>query len=77
MKLEAERGIDATRVYDSKVDVWAVGILAYELLIGRPPFEVAEQRMTAERIARCEDIHYPCYISSPAQDFVRSVSRKD
>lgn len=27
-----------TGSYDNKVDVWAVGIVVYELLHGRPPF---------------------------------------
>lgn len=26
--------------YDEKIDVWAVGILTYELLIGDIPFEI-------------------------------------
>ena len=26
--------------YNEKVDVWGVGVLCYELLVGRPPFEV-------------------------------------
>jgi aurora kinase len=26
--------------YDEKVDLWAIGILAYELLIGDIPFEI-------------------------------------
>jgi serine/threonine protein kinase len=26
--------------YDEKVDLWAIGILAYELFIGNSPFEI-------------------------------------
>lgn len=29
--------------YTAAVDAWAVGVLAYELLVGRPPFEAAER----------------------------------
>lgn len=27
-------------LYDEKVDIWAVGILAYELMVGQTPFQV-------------------------------------
>jgi serine/threonine protein kinase len=27
--------------YDEKVDLWAIGILAYELLLGKSPFDIS------------------------------------
>ena len=36
--------------YDEKVDVWAVGILLHELLVGRTPFEVNDATETAAAI---------------------------
>lgn len=30
--------------YDEKVDLWAIGILAYELFFGCSPFDINEQQ---------------------------------
>lgn len=30
--------------YDSKVDIWNIGILTYELLYGKPPYEIRSSR---------------------------------
>ena len=38
------------QAYDEKVDVWAVGILVHELLVGRTPFEVEDPSETAAAI---------------------------
>ena len=32
--------------YDDKIDAWSIGILAYELLVGRPPFEDKIRNLT-------------------------------
>ena len=38
------------RAYDSTVDIWGLGILSYEFVVGRPPFESESQKETYERI---------------------------
>ena len=35
--------MNTIRPYDDKVDVWAAGILAYECVVGKPPFEVNDE----------------------------------
>ena len=37
---------------DERVDLWTLGILCYEFLVGSPPFEEAEQEMTNRRICK-------------------------
>jgi aurora kinase A len=31
--------------YDEKVDLWALGILAFELIVGSPPFETESHQV--------------------------------
>lgn len=41
--------------YDHSVDIWAFGILVYELLIGAPPFEHDDERITLDKI---KNLHF-------------------
>ncbi|KAK9832049.1 hypothetical protein WJX81_002111 [Elliptochloris bilobata] len=47
-------------------------ILAYECIVGRPPFEVKDERETASRIMYSDHIDFPARHSRVWGDFVRS-----
>ena len=42
--------------YDSSVDLWTLGVLCYEFLVGKPPFEARDQVETHRRIVRLETL---------------------
>ncbi|GMT19126.1 hypothetical protein PFISCL1PPCAC_10423, partial [Pristionchus fissidentatus] len=48
------------------VDNWAVGVLMYECLVGKAPFEGTSQSQTLERIKSCR-FNYPIPVSSQAK----------
>ncbi|KAJ3021901.1 hypothetical protein HKX48_007482 [Thoreauomyces humboldtii] len=59
--------------HTSAVDLWSLGILSYEFLVGVPPFEDhSSYRATYKRIAQV-DLKFPAYVSEEAQDFIQKV----
>lgn len=40
------------KTYNEKVDLWCVGVLCYELLVGTPPFESPSYNETYRRILK-------------------------
>lgn len=59
-----------------QVDVWATGILAYELVVGRPPFEVNDEVQTATMIMFSNNVVYPPKFSALWADFVKVALEK-
>ncbi|ORY77263.1 kinase-like domain-containing protein [Leucosporidium creatinivorum] len=66
--------------HSEKVDLWALGVLTYEFLIGVPPFEdLNGYNATYKRIARV-DLKFPTDGTAPspeAQDLIKRLLRHD
>ena len=58
--------------YSSAVDNWCIGVLTYEFLVGKPPFEASNKDATYQRI-RTLDLRFPQYVPPVAQDFIRKL----
>jgi aurora kinase, other len=57
--------------YSEKVDLWSLGVLTYEFLVGEAPFEDS-MVMTQRRIARCE-MTIPGFVSAEARDLIKKL----
>ena len=55
--------------YDKYVDHWCLGILCYEFLSGKTPFETDNEDVTFQNI-KLVNFKYPPHFSEPAQDFI-------
>jgi hypothetical protein len=62
--------------YTYLVDAWAVGVLAYELTVGRAPFDAGHKRGTIDNILHAQP-RYPGWISDSCRHFVSWSLTKD
>lgn len=58
--------------HDEKVDLWSVGVLCYEFLVGLPPFQSTTYDDTYRRISR-GIFKFPQHVSEGAQDLIRKI----
>lgn len=62
--------------YDSKCDMWSVGIISFLLLTGKPPFEQADDSVITEKVKalKFQDLEASlAAVSSEAADFIRQL----
>lgn len=71
-------------MYDEKIDLWAIGVLTYELLVGKVPFKIVcesdlQKIVMNSLIQLYDDITFPDYlhISDVAKDFIVNLMHKD
>uniref|UniRef100_A0A915PI73 Aurora kinase n=1 Tax=Setaria digitata TaxID=48799 RepID=A0A915PI73_9BILA len=62
--------------HDSKVDNWSLGVMFYEFLIGKPPFEAVTPELTLENIHSCK-YTIPNIIPDGAKDIISRLLQKD
>ncbi|KAI0613437.1 Serine/threonine protein kinase [Pyrenophora tritici-repentis] len=61
--------------YTKAIDQWGLGVLMYELLVGRPPFEMKNTKSTQRKIAnfKGKGIKFPGHISQGAEELIREL----
>ena len=59
------------RPHDEMVDIWSLGVLLYDFLVGTPPFETETESHTAtyRKISRV-DLNFPPGVAIDAQDLI-------
>ncbi|NP_001158489.1 aurora kinase A [Saccoglossus kowalevskii] len=62
------------RMHDEKVDLWSLGVLCYEFLVGKPPFEAEGHSETYRKISKV-DFRYPSFVTDGARDLVSKLLR--
>ncbi|KAM3141837.1 hypothetical protein pb186bvf_006159 [Paramecium bursaria] len=62
-----------TQQYTHKVDTWAIGILAFELCCGYPPFYGGDEDQTSKNIVKRQKINYPEHCSNHLKCFVNKI----
>ena len=58
-----------------QVDIWCLGILCYEFLVGKPPFEADGHEETYNRILNTP-VEFPPHVSKLARHFISGILRK-
>lgn len=65
-----------TMSYSEKADVWALGVITYMLITGRPPFEGKDENTVFERVRRGRVIYNEkvwCRLSPEALQFTKAL----
>ncbi|KAI7822521.1 kinase-like domain-containing protein [Gamsiella multidivaricata] len=64
------------RDHSNQVDLWSLGVLCYEFLVGRPPFEVLDGGRTSTYLKIVKvDLYIPESVSNEAKDLILKLLR--
>lgn len=67
--------------YDAKADLWSVGAILYQLVVGRPPFDGNSQLQLFQNILASTELHFPPdalnELHSDCLDLCRNLLRRN
>lgn len=64
----------SSKGHSYEVDIWAIGVCAFAMLTGHPPFETKHTKLTYEYIQKCKYEYPPNLRISPiAKDFIGKI----
>ncbi|XP_008545603.1 serine/threonine-protein kinase fused [Microplitis demolitor] len=61
--------------YDHNADLWSLGCIAYEMIVGTPPFQTTSI-LHLVRLIRFESIKWPDFISPTCRSFLQGLLQK-
>uniref|UniRef100_A0A6T8XE74 Aurora kinase n=1 Tax=Noctiluca scintillans TaxID=2966 RepID=A0A6T8XE74_NOCSC len=64
------------RGHDHTLDIWGAGVLLYEMIVGRPPFQSTNHAQLISKILAL-DLRFPGFVSAGVQELVRSLLRRE
>eukprot|EP00927_Polykrikos_kofoidii_P001886 TRINITY_DN10734_c0_g1_i1.p1 TRINITY_DN10734_c0_g1~~TRINITY_DN10734_c0_g1_i1.p1 ORF type:complete len:681 (+),score=101.02 TRINITY_DN10734_c0_g1_i1:74-2116(+) len=66
----------SSKGHNHTLDIWGAGVLLYEMLVGRPPFQSTNHGLLIQKILTME-LHYPQYFPEQVQDLVNRLLRRE
>ena len=65
--------------YDTSIDLWSIGVLTYELLVGEAPFYHPSRKETMKKIiySSTDSLHFPPSVPKDAESLVRGLLQRD
>lgn len=62
--------------HNHTLDLWSLGVLLYEMVVGRPPFQSTDHAQLISKILSL-DIRYTAFVSLEVQELVKALLQKD